>query len=389
MDRRTFLKSAGVGVGASMLVGASSLNPLVPTRTRDDAGSDPGPTTTTTTSSPTTTPPPDHRLWTNDLYGSVRGMVTADSELYVSIGNEVYRLAADTGTIAWSAESEQTIEAPVAVGSASVFAVGDEGRVLSVDRSTGDRNWFDDVYVYHASQPFVHEDTLVVPARRVYGFGVDSGEFRWESEPSFTTPNGIRDGPFLYVGDGREFAKLDVRDGSTVWRWDDRDHLDMPGGDFVLDGGRGQLYGTYNSTLFAVDTENGDAVWTHDDGYVAALAQYGDRLLYVTETSADNTKLVAIDLAEPATDWEQIASLDINGWKYGRVTTALAAYEGNAVAGTSTGHLVAVAPADGSLVGATQVAEDALARLHVDSYRAFVSGSGFLRAVDLAECDLA
>ncbi|NIB99075.1 PQQ-binding-like beta-propeller repeat protein [Halobacterium sp. R2-5] len=390
MDRRSFLRSMGLGVGASALVGASPLNPL-DSRPAPDSSTDTTPEpTSTTTAEPTTAAPPEHYRWTRDLYGTVRGLVTdgAGEELYVSIGRNVYRLAADSGDVDWQAESEQTVEAPVALGESAAFAVGDEGRLLSIARSSGDRNWFEDVYVYRAARPRVYDGTVVVLGQRVHGFEADSGDHQWQSEQTFTTPGALRDDGFLYVGSGRTFAKLDLADGSTVWEWDDRDHLDMPNAGFRLDADRGLLYATYNGTLFAVETETGDVAWQADGNYVRALDLYGDYLLTVTETDADNTKFSAIDLDEPAVAYEQIAPLDVDGWSYGRVTTSLAAHDSYAVAGTDTGHLVALDAASGRLVGATAVAEDSLARLHVDGDAAFVSGSGFLRSVDLATASL-
>ncbi|MCG1002599.1 MULTISPECIES: PQQ-binding-like beta-propeller repeat protein [Halobacterium] len=390
MDRRAFLRSMGLGVGASVLVGASPLNPL---DARPAAESPPDTTpepTSTTTAEPTTAAPPEHRRWTRDLYGTVRGLVTDDAgeELYVSIGSNVYRLDAGTGETDWQTESEQTIEAPVALGESTAFAMGDEGRLLSIARSSGERNWFEDVYVYRAARPHVHDGTVVVLGQRVHGFDADSGDHQWQSEQTFTTPGALRDGGILYVGSGRTFAKLDLADGSTVWQWDDRDHIDMPDGNFRLDADRGRLYATYNGMLFAVETETGEVAWRADGNFVRALAQYGDYLFAVTETDADNTKFSAIDLDGPEVAYEQIAPLDVDGWSYGHVTTSLATHNSYAVAGTDTGHLVALDAASGRLVGAVAVAEDPLARLHVHRDAAFVSGSGFLRSVDLATADL-
>jgi len=390
MDRRSFLRSMGLGIGASALVGASPLNPL-DSRPASEPSPEPTPEPTrTSTAEPTTEAPPEHYRWTRDSYGTVRGLVTDDpgDELYVSIGSTVSRLDAASGDVDWQTESEQTIEAPVALGESTAFAVGDEGRLLSIARSSGDRNWFEDVYVYRAAQPHVYDGTVVVLGQRVHGFDAASGDHQWESEQTFTTPGALRDGDALYVGSGRTFAKLDLADGSTVWEWDDRDHFDMPNAGFRLDDDRGLLYATYNGTLFAVETETGDVDWQADGNYVHALDVYGDYLLTVTETDADNTKFSAIDLREPEVTYEQIAPLDVDGWSYGRVTTSLAAYDSYAVAGTETGHLVALDAATGRLVGATAVAEGPLAGLHVDGDAAFVSGSGFLRSVDLETAGL-
>lgn len=388
MDRRTFLTSAGIGIGGSTLIGATRLNPLTVRTDRQDTHETPETTTSTAIQTPTTPTPPEHRLWTRDLYGDVYGLVTDTSgrELYVSIANKVYRIQSDTGEISWWAESEQSIEMPVAVGDETVVAVGRQGRVLAIDRANGDRRWFENINSFKPGRPAAHGGTAVIPGRRVYGFDADSGDREWTSETSFTVPNAIQDGQFLYVGSAWNLAKFDLTDGTPVWTWDDRERAHPPYRNFILDSDRGYLYGTYNWQVFAIDVSTGDVVWQGEYDYtVSSLYRHDNLLVSVSETDAGNTKLVALDLAEPVVTWERIAPLDVEGWEYGQITTALVGYDGQIIAGTSTGHLVALNPTTGDLTGAMQIFEDDVQRLSVHDNRAYAVSANALRGVDLGE----
>lgn len=388
MDRRTFLTSAALGVGGSALIGATPLNPLIAATDGRDSGNAPETTTPTTRQTPTATPPPKHRLWTNDLYGEVSGLITdaAGRELYVSISNKVYRIGADTGEITWRAESEQSIETPVALGDRIVVAVGRHGRVLAIDRASGNRLWFESTDSFTPARPAVDGGTAVVPGRRVYGFDAGSGNRKWASETSFTAPNALQDGRFLYVGSAWNLAKFDLADGTPVWAWDDRERTHAPCYNFVLDPARGYIYGTYNWQVFAVDVSTGDVVWQGEyDNVVSSFHHHDDLLVSVSETDAGNTKLAAINLAEPAVAWKRIAPLDITSWEYGRITTALAGHDGQVVAGTNTGHLVALNPTSGDLEAVTRIFEDGIRRLYLHGDRAYATSDDAIRGIDLTK----
>lgn len=388
MNRRSFLKSAAFGVGGSALLGFTPINPLDSGSSRRDSGDQTSTSTPTPTETSTTPPPPEHRLWSNDIYGPVTGLVTDGTgrELFVSISNKVYCIDADTGGISWYAEFEQSIEKPVALGKGTVLAVGRHGRVITIDRASGDRRWFEETNSFIPGQPVLHETTAVVPGRHIYGFNVESGEHRWSSEATFTVPTTLQNGRFLYVGSAWNLAKIDLTDGSAVWIWGDRERGHAPSQNFILDPNRGYLYGTYNWQFFAVDVQTGKVVWESRYDYaVQSFHRHEDILLSTAETDADNTKLVALDLSGPALLWEKIAPLDVADWDYGQITTKLAGYADRVVAGTSTGHLVMLDPFKGELVATTRLFKDSVRRLHTHDDRAYVIGPSTLYGIDLGE----
>lgn len=387
MNRREFLRLAAPGVGVSAVVGATGLNPLAPERTPDAPADAAGPTPTETGSSPTATPEPEYRLWSHDVRGDVAGFVTAGrgEELYVSIGASVYRIAGDSGRIEWDVASEQAIETPVGVSGSSIFAAGRQGRLLAVDRRTGNRRWFEDTDSFVPDSPRVYGGTVALPGRRVYGFDAGTGEQEWSSAERFTMPVALRSGRYVYAGSARQLAKIDLEDGTSVWNWNERPSTNAPSRNLLLDADRDVLFGTYNWTLFAVDAGDGSLLWTAEDSDpIRSLALLDDLLLYHVRTDAGNPKLGAIDLDDEEVRWEKIAPLDVAGWEYGRVTTDLFGRDGEVLAGTGTGHLVGVDAATGSLGGAAGILDDDVQRLHVVGKRAYLSGDRRLLGVDLS-----
>jgi len=388
MDRREFLRAGAVGLGITGIVGATGANPLAPDRSAATDADPERPPRRPPTETPTPEPTPDHLLWSHDVRGSVYGLTTAGegAELYVSIGTTVSRLDAESGDVEWEASSEQSIEAPVAVADDAIFAVGRQGRLLAVDRASGDRRWFEDTGSFTPDRPHVHDGAVVVPGQRIAAYEADSGDRRWVSSRRFTSPQTLRTDDHLYVGDANDAAKLSLADGSAVWTWDDRHYTADLAYNLVHSPDHDLLFGTNGGGLYAVDTTDGELRWQAEDrGTFQSLALVGDRLLYLIETEADNSMFGAIDLAAAEISWEHIAPLDLDDWEYGRVSTDMADYEGDILAGTTTGHLVRLDPESGELRDAGSIREGAIGGSHVVQDRAYLVADGGIAGIDLTE----
>lgn len=386
MNRREFLRLAAPGVAASAVVGATGLNPLAPTRDPDGSANAAPRGTPTERATPTATPAPDYHLWDHEVRGTVAGFAAdGTSELYVSIGSRVYRIDGGSGRIVWEAGSEQEIEEPVCVAEDDVFAAGRHGRVVAVDRQTGDRRWYANTDAFSPDTPRAYGDTVALPGDRVYGFDVGTGDRQWTSSERFTMSTAVRSERYVYAGSGRQLAKVDLEDGASVWNWDESPARNAPSRNLLLDADRDVLFGSYNWTLYAVDATDGSLLWTaEDEESIRSLARFDAHLLYHVRTDAGNPKFGAIDLDEQAVAWEGIAPLDVDGWEYGTVTTDLCSRDGTAIAGTETGHLVELDPATGSLEGAAAVLDDDVQRLHVSGDRAFLAGDSRITGIDLS-----
>jgi len=389
MNRRSFIRQAAVGVGLSSLIGVTPLNPLTPSVSTTDQESDsqtqltPEPAEST----PTPEPVPDYVLWDVEVRGDPSGIAVGPggSGLFISLGNRVHHLDIKTGNVEWDTESEQTIESPVGISDEQVFAAGRHGRLLAIDRGTGDRLWFKDTGLFTPDRPIAYQDNVIVAGQSVQAFNASSGERQWTADEQFLSPKAVRLGDFLYLADHDNTAKINLQDGTINWKWQEGAAIDGPSYNAQIDSKRNRLFGTNGSDLFAVNTETGEPVWTaSDQGTFQSLSQHGDILAYHIITEQENSMLGAIDLATTEIKWENIASLDFEGWDYGQVSTDVWDYQNSILAGTETGHIVTVGPSSGDVQTVTQVADGPIQRLHINDARGILVTDQTIRAVDLS-----
>lgn len=392
MKRREFLAHATVGTAISAGVGLTALNPFAPSRERAEAAApDDRPETTAPDPTPTSTPAPDWHRWSADVTGEIYGLATSatGAGLYVSIANEVYRIDAETGDVDWKAESEQSIEAPVAVGDSALFAAGRQGRLLALDRESGDRRWFEDTGTFSPGRPVFHERAVVLPGRGIDAFAASDGEPLWSVSGGFTSPRTVRTGQSLLVGAGDDSAKIDLAAGIPVWQWGERQYTGGPSFNLVVDRERDLFFGTNGGSLYAVDSTDGELQWTGTDpGVFQSLCLLDDALLYHVVTEADNSMFGALDLDTNEIRWENIAPLDFSEWGLGRATADLISYDDHLVAGTEAGHVAAIDPESGEFVGSTSVLDEAIEKMHVDGGRAYLVGRSTLRGIDLSAIEM-
>ncbi len=257
-NRRTFLKTAGVAVGAAGLTGAgitlaqqddddygdeTSLEGWTAFRggsTRTAMTADSGPTPYATTD------------WSMDVGGAMRvGIRSHVVEPVLHDGTLYLAVATDTGTYA------------------------SDGFVAAYDTETGDELW-------------KHTD---LPAPKTPTVG--DGTLYFGTNPPGSQASEQKDGLFA----------LDAETGET--KWSRGDHVEWE--DPVLADGR--LYTAYSeysneSGTVALDPETGETVWENSDA--SGEVCYGDGTLFVT----DGTALHADDGSEK---W----SIDVSGNEYG------------------------------------------------------------------------
>lgn len=396
MNRREFLRNGAIGLGVSSLIGASGLNPLTPNSQDSKTSTPPNETTSSAsnrTDTPTPDPAPSFELWSHDTVGTFFGFTAASntSDVAVVIGNSISWLDAESGERIWQAKSEQSIEAPVAVGDESVFGVGRSGRLVAINKENGDRRWFNDTGAFSPDQPMIHDETVLLPVTHshVYAFGQESGDQQWVSSPKFTNPGTFKTDEYLYVVDGRNFAKLRLDDGSVVWEGGNGSRAYRPpdlNSNLMLDPDQELLLGTGGSRLYAADTSNGELVWEAvQSGYFQSLVLRDSQIYYVVRTDAENSMFGALDLATQENRWKKISPVDIEGWNYGTVTTELTIYEGNLLAGTSTGYLVRLNPDEGTLIGAISIFERPIERMAIDQDRAYLASDNQILGIILSE----
>ena len=165
-----------------------------------------------------------------------------------------------------------------------------DGRIHSINATTGDENWNVSTPSGVWSTP-AHEDGNLYVASAggtVYRLNASSGEVEWEfeaGEPVLSSPK-VEDGT-LYIGttrfdahrlseDGRRlFYALNTSDGSVVWKHGVEQGVFAPPA--VRDGA--VYVGDQNGTFYSMNTSDGDVRWSYetqgDDSSEDALLRFG------------------------------------------------------------------------------------------------------------------
>lgn len=240
----------------------------------------------------------------------------ADGSVYVCGGRDVPRLFAldaTTGEVDWEARlpGDQLSSSP-AVDSSSVYVVDDQGRLVAVDRGTGDVRWAVGDFGYPARAPAVDDERVL-------------------------------------VADGERGVRALTTDGEPVWRSDATGQ-----GPLAVDGER--AYTTNRSELHALDRSGGEAVWTFDAGSGPALGPpaVADETVYVGRGGASvevsdghepRGWVIAVDAATGDERWT-FATRGIpagEGGPYAGTRGSLAVGDGTLFACTDAGDLYAVA----------------------------------------------
>ncbi len=190
-------------------------------------------------------------VWSHAL-GSAYSRVAADDELVVTQYGDgendyVVAFAPGDGSVLWKCRvddvyrghdgsSDGGISTPV-IGSKLVFAIGARGKLLALDRRTGEPRWSkhlvndlgaEEPEYGFTSTPVLEGDVLVVQAggsdgKNLCGFDANTGELRWslsDGDAGYASPVvlellGKRQ---LVVMNGGELLGVDPSDGELLWR---------------------------------------------------------------------------------------------------------------------------------------------------------------------------
>ena len=156
---------------------------------------------------------------------------------------------------------------PIIVGN-RLYTVGNAGKVVCLDRTTGKKVWSRDVGYLAAASPAygrrlifvtVLERSKGVRAGRVVALGAKRGKVKWEKDlPSRSESSPLYIDNTVYFGaeDGTLYA---MRAGNGATEWTFRASGSIKGGPALADG---KLYfGTYGGNVYAVNQKTGKQVW--------------------------------------------------------------------------------------------------------------------------------
>jgi len=266
--------------------------------------------------------------------GINRGDHTAAKSSPLSYEGAIIALG-DTGTVHsfepdgdrnWSADLEPSTRgthSTPAIVENLIFTAGYDGAVYAFDADTGDRIWRTDVSDAIGSSP-VYYDGLVYVATEFYGpsggmvaLDAATGAIRWEDNRMTNHAHSITG----IDTDANVFA-AGCNDGSLyVWDLDSfafRGTVETGGdikGPICLSDGLA-IFGSWDSTVYAVDTESLEEVWRYGTGAdVMAGAAVHPPTGTVVIGSHDR-QIHAIDAATGEGRW----SFDTGGWVVGSPT---------------------------------------------------------------------
>jgi outer membrane protein assembly factor BamB len=206
-----------------------------------------------------------------------------DTEFRREAYGSVYGIHAGTGEVKWSFDSDgAVISSPILKDSVLYFTSEEDAH--AVDAETGEEVWSFEHSQPSTSTPTVAGGRMYLGETSwedstVYAIDTETGEEVWSAD----RPRSVRGSPTVYDGtlyhgceDGAVYA-VDTETGETVWRSVVGGLDELTTENIGMDGGKrirssvtvaeNRLYvGSYDGSLYALDTEDGEEVWGFETG---------------------------------------------------------------------------------------------------------------------------
>ena len=219
--------------------------------------------------------------------------MVADEKVYVADTDAaVYALDAASGAELWRIWlNEGTgVVAPLMIAGDMLIAIDEDGTVYALDRENGEELWTNELTfpVYNAASlsndllfiPTTRENSLYLMCPQVVWYGTIPSQIALCVLPHLHTPLKTYACLWRY---GRVYQALDARSGEDIWR------TAVHGATIAAPLLSGQT--VYVSTLrggklYALDTQTGAIVWTHElEGRIkSAMAAQDGKIIVMAET---------------------------------------------------------------------------------------------------------
>ncbi|HSC73897.1 MAG TPA: PQQ-binding-like beta-propeller repeat protein [Gaiellaceae bacterium] len=196
--------------------------------------------------------------------------IDRDHVFFGSQNQDVYSVAATTGTEKWHFETGKIVFSSPAVADGVVYVGSHDTNLYALNESSGKERWRTRTGGEVESSPAVHGNLVYVGSDdgKVYAFDRTSGFERWRFEtgqPVFSSPTVV--GRTLYVGsrDDNVYA-LDARTGNKLWRFTTGDEVwSSP----AVAGGAVYV-GSNDHNVYALDAATGAELWRFTTGGVVS-----------------------------------------------------------------------------------------------------------------------
>jgi outer membrane protein assembly factor BamB len=227
---------------------------------------------------------PDSLLFEKRLNGGIGAQIVGNDQVVIvpTFNKRIYFLAAENGRVVSTLKTNSAVGAAVAVADELIYFAEQSGgdRVVCFNLVSGKEVWSRDLFDPQGA-PVLSEEDLFVSSRegRVLRLNRWTGDVIWEHEVQaqvYTTP--AVDADYVYFGDASgELACLDRESGEPVWSF-------ATGGAIMATPMVADLLfcGSSDGTMYAFKKNSGELVWTLETAgqIFTTPALTGGRLLF-------------------------------------------------------------------------------------------------------------
>lgn len=219
------------------------------------------------------------QVWSTDLTDggehSLHTIVPVDDELYVVDGERIHRLDTETGAeeivreeFAPHIDLDHHEMGGMIVDGDTLYLSSNE-RVAAFDRETGDEKWRYRTSAFSRSYSISKSENTILWGNRA--IDADTGDELWTIEVSFPRPTystviAVADG-MLFGNFAQNFQAYDIETGEQEWSIPST--ITSPNFNPVVADGIGYI--TDGSTIYAVEIETGDEMFTYESDTVSRL----------------------------------------------------------------------------------------------------------------------
>ncbi|SDR31489.1 outer membrane protein assembly factor BamB family protein [Natronobacterium texcoconense] len=229
--------------------------------------------------------------WTVDLTGPVGSPVLDRDTVFVGTGRgNLYALERETGRRRWTFETLNATGATPVVTRDRLFLATEDGTVYAIDPGTGDERWRTELPGSLSSSLTADDGQLYVGhTAGLSALEGESGELCW----TYETESPIVGSPAV-ADDEAETAPLEESQPQVPESGDISVDVTISSGDDEGDADDAGVYaGTEDGTVYGLEVETGEEVWTAPaDGGIAGGPTVADGLVYVSD---DDGTMLAMD----------------------------------------------------------------------------------------------
>lgn len=239
-----------------------------------------------------------------DTSGAPSQPIIADGTLYLVDGNGDFRaLDASDGSEQWQVDIDGPSVTP-AYADGTVYVNGQYAQLEAYDANSGERLWRSDEASGNTPPVVVDDSIYGTSDGSFFAADASTGEQRWQKELNTTGLSGgavaVSDGRVIgsvNAGQNPVVVAFDASSGEILWQNSYTDGLDI--GATTADGT--VLLPHEDGTLYALDPETGDQLWTYQPGSdLTAEVNYHDNTVYVHAAES----LSAVDATTGEQQWQ-------------------------------------------------------------------------------------